>query len=382
MKKILSFSFIALFSLLSISSFAQSEELGLASYYGDKFHGRKTAYGDTYDRDKMTCAHKRHKYGTQLKVTRIDNKKSVIVTVTDKGPFIKGRVVDLSFAAAKKIGLVQDGVAEVKVEVVGKEGVKSSSTTTAAKKENNTTTERPTEFSTQPIKPEVVEVVTKPVKKASSDSRTTVKKPTVAQATNNTLTEKGVFKINSPDAEQKYAVQVASLNNYDNAARRVAELKAKWFKNVLLMAEPSEETVSYKVLLGPYGSAESAKSYQKSLAKKHKLNGFVVSLPAASQTTAKGGEPTESSANNNVMLDAPGAGDYGVQVASLDSFDAALRQVDALKAKWFKNLLVKIEGESYKVILGPMADEKAAKNYSNSLAKRHKIKGFVVQLSE
>jgi len=82
-----------------------------------------------------------------------------------------------------------------------------------------------------------------------------------------------------------------------------------------------------------------------------------------------------------VVLSAPEVGNYGVQVAALDSFDSALRQVDALKKKWFKNILLKIEGGKYKVILGPQKDAKAAKVYSNSLLKKHKIKSFIVNLT-
>ena len=74
--------------------------------------------------------------------------------------------------------------------------------------------------------------------------------------------------------------------------------------------------------------------------KKHKLDGFVVSLPVASQTTAKGGEPTESSSDKSVILEAPAQGDYGVQVASFDNFEGALLHIDGLKAKWFKDILI------------------------------------------
>lgn len=378
MNKFISFSFAAFFMVFTLSGFTQSEELGLASYYGDKFHGLKTAYGDTYDRNKYTCAHKRHKYGTKLKVTRIDNKKSVVVKVTDKGPFVKGRVIDLSYVAAEKIGLIQDGVTEVKVEVVGKEEKKETASSksakeTASKKEVSkvvTETVKPDEYETKPVKKAV-----EPVTKAKEE-----KKEKVVSTSSNPATQ-GVFKIGTPSNAQEYAVQVASLNNYDNAAKQVESLKAKWFKNVMLLAEPKAEEVSYKVLMGPFESEEAAKRYKSSLSKKHKMNGFVVALPVESTTTAKGGEPTEAStANKAVVLEAPGQGEYGVQVASLGSFESALKQVDALKAKWFKNILVKIDGDVYKVILGPMPDEKAAKNYSSSLAKKHKIKGFVTAL--
>ena len=91
---------------------------GLASYYGDDFHGRKTASGETYNKWDLTCAHKEFKFGTKLKVTNLKNKKSVIVRVNDRGPFVKKRIIDLSYAAADKIDMISDGVVKVKIEVI------------------------------------------------------------------------------------------------------------------------------------------------------------------------------------------------------------------------------------------------------------------------
>jgi rare lipoprotein A len=94
-------------------------EKGIASWYGEPYHGRQTASGEIYDMHRMTAAHRTLDFGTMVKVTRRDDGASVKVRINDRGPFIKGRIIDLSFAAAKKIGLDVDGVAPVKVEVVG-----------------------------------------------------------------------------------------------------------------------------------------------------------------------------------------------------------------------------------------------------------------------
>lgn len=91
---------------------------GLASYYGDEFHGRKTASGEIYNKWDLTCAHKKFKFGTRLKVTNMKNKKSVIVRVNDRGPFVKKRILDLSYAAARNIDMLSDGVVKVKIEVL------------------------------------------------------------------------------------------------------------------------------------------------------------------------------------------------------------------------------------------------------------------------
>ena len=92
-----------------------------ASWYGEKFHGRPTSSGERYDMYGMTCAHKTLKFGTKLRVTNPDNNKSVEVTVNDRGPFIRGRDLDLSYGAARKIGLTDKGVGRVRMEKLGRD---------------------------------------------------------------------------------------------------------------------------------------------------------------------------------------------------------------------------------------------------------------------
>jgi len=96
-------------------------EKGVASWYGEPYHGRRTASGEIYDMHQLTAAHKTLAFGSVVKVTRRDTGADVKVRVNDRGPFIEGRIIDLSFAAAKKIDLDIDGVAPVKIKVVGRE---------------------------------------------------------------------------------------------------------------------------------------------------------------------------------------------------------------------------------------------------------------------
>ena len=91
---------------------------GDASFYGAGFHGKKAADGSTYDQNALTCAHKTLPFNTKLKVTLASTGKSVQVKVTDRGPYEDGRIIDLSVAAAKEIGLYSVGVGEVQAEVV------------------------------------------------------------------------------------------------------------------------------------------------------------------------------------------------------------------------------------------------------------------------
>lgn len=113
---------IALFALCNIFTLTiQAQSDGKASYYSNGLHGRRMSNGERYDRNAFTCAHRTLPFGTRLKITNPRNGKSVIVRVTDRGPFVRGRVVDLSYAAARELGTIASGVAYVKVELVRKE---------------------------------------------------------------------------------------------------------------------------------------------------------------------------------------------------------------------------------------------------------------------
>lgn len=91
-------------------------ETGSASYYSDSFNGRKTANGELYNSSKFTAAHKRLPFGTIVTVTNIATGKSVTVRINDRGPFVAGRIIDLSRAAAKQIDMVNAGVVKVKIQ--------------------------------------------------------------------------------------------------------------------------------------------------------------------------------------------------------------------------------------------------------------------------
>jgi len=93
-------------------------EVGYASYYSREFKGRKTASGETFDPMKLTAAHRTLPFGTLVRVTNLENKRSVVVKINDRGPFVKGRIIDLSYKAALKIGMVSRGIAKVKLEVI------------------------------------------------------------------------------------------------------------------------------------------------------------------------------------------------------------------------------------------------------------------------
>jgi rare lipoprotein A len=91
---------------------------GMASYYHDRFHGRKTASGQRYNRNQYTAAHKTLPLGTKLEVTNTRTGRSIVVKVNDRGPYAKGRVLDLSREAARELGMINRGVAPIKFRVL------------------------------------------------------------------------------------------------------------------------------------------------------------------------------------------------------------------------------------------------------------------------
>jgi rare lipoprotein A len=116
-----SFLFVIVLVILSTSCHRKAiaggsgTEIGMASYYAETYNGKKTANGEIYNSSELTAAHKKLPFGTKVKVTNLANGKTVKVRVNDRGPFVAGRIIDLTKAAAKKIDMVTAGVVQVKI---------------------------------------------------------------------------------------------------------------------------------------------------------------------------------------------------------------------------------------------------------------------------
>jgi rare lipoprotein A len=106
-------------------------QTGLASWYGKKFHGRKTSSGETYDMYGLSAAHKTLPFNTLVKVRNLDNGREIDLRINDRGPFVRGRIIDLSYGAAKKLGIVGPGTARVELVALGRDGSPSGSGATA-----------------------------------------------------------------------------------------------------------------------------------------------------------------------------------------------------------------------------------------------------------
>jgi rare lipoprotein A len=111
---------VILLILLTFHSVAMAgAEVGVASYYADSLQGNLTASEEPYDKDAMTAAHRTLAFGTRIKVSKLDNGKSVEVVINDRGPHSQNRIIDVSGAAARQLGLMDSGTAKVRVEVMG-----------------------------------------------------------------------------------------------------------------------------------------------------------------------------------------------------------------------------------------------------------------------
>ncbi len=115
MKKLLLVTLLVSGMLTTVSA---QVTVGLASYYHNKWHGRCTTSGERYNKDSLTCAHKTYPFGTRLKVTCIKTGKTVIVRVNDRGPHRKTRIIDVSYSAARQLGMIHLGITKVRVEIL------------------------------------------------------------------------------------------------------------------------------------------------------------------------------------------------------------------------------------------------------------------------
>jgi rare lipoprotein A len=93
-------------------------EVGMASWYGPQYNGNPTASGERFNQNDLTAAHRTLPFGTKVRVTRLDTGRSVVLRINDRGPFVRGRIIDVSKAGAKKLDMIREGVVKVRVEIV------------------------------------------------------------------------------------------------------------------------------------------------------------------------------------------------------------------------------------------------------------------------
>lgn len=240
---------------------AQFAETGYATYYADYLEGRPTAYGDTYQGDQFTAAHPKHPINTLLKITRIDDGRSVTVRINDKGPFKTGYIVDLSAVAGKYIGLDLDGKAKVRVEVVGYSD------------------RNPVPKDYIPQVDMIAEGYSSPTSYGEGGLPTSYRTKGVDSGSPASYNPAEPIR-RLRDNIGGYGIQLASYTNIANAERQVRSLQAQGIKDIYIKEKPSSysDEIMYKIIIARFADKEQAEQQLKFLRRQKSLNGFVTLL--------------------------------------------------------------------------------------------------------
>lgn len=252
-------------------SYSEFMEEGTASWYGPGFHGRKTANGERFDTQELTCAHKSLPFNTILKVTNLENGRYTIVRVNDRGPYVRGRIIDLSNAAKNEIGM--GGLAKVRIETY--EPVNSTNLV-----ENEEIDAVPLNLFEDAISKNskvFVELKDKRLNITNENSKdelrrilSTFKKVKVLIDKNNSLlenlaqTDYGINLMNFIDLTDKvstftgYSIEVSQFSTESEANALIENLETLKYKDVILVELVNEGTINFKVYLGYYETIDDA----------------------------------------------------------------------------------------------------------------------------
>lgn len=267
-------------------------ERGQASYYAPQFHGQPTASGQNYNKNALTCAHRTLPFGTKLKVTSLANKQSVEVMVNDRGPFIAGRVVDVSLAAAQQLGLLRAGVAPVEIEVIAvpqpgdvpfavvsmpPENPPAARTSGAPAPEPIA---KPAPLPKAEPEPEVADPNEPEVIIETAPADVVVKGPTKNQPKAQRLDFGQVYdQKGGIVVAEGYGVQLGAFSNQANAQKLAAQLGKKGFSQVyFLVSDDGSGGAIFKAIYGMYPVQQSAIDAAEELLNAG-FSGFVVAYP-------------------------------------------------------------------------------------------------------
>lgn len=218
---------ILLFIFCTQSFLYAQEEHGKASFYADKFEGRSTASGEKYRHGKLTAAHRTLPFGTKVKVTNLSNNKSVTVRINDRGPFVAGRVIDLSKTAAQKLNFIKQGTTDVKIEVISVEDAKADSI-----------------------------------------------EPVIAELPEDNSVIYYSLKIDTVE-RSGFGIQIGSYEELENLIHAASLLKPVYSKEVTIKQKVVNSTKVYSLIIGHFTRREEADSFKKKVQKKYS-DSFIV----------------------------------------------------------------------------------------------------------
>ena len=261
-------------------------EYGTASFYGIDFHGRPTASGETYSQNKLTAAHKTLPLGTVLKVTNAQNNKSVYVKVNDRGPFVKGRIVDVSTKAAELLGFRNKGTAYVKLEVVEPNSIPSDllETSTDVARQNGIQEYDSSNNETSILKKEdtVALTTSQPITSNTNYQNNTQGKYPPKQTTDliedNAITNRSPYFIITNIDKTKtgfFGLQLGVFSDMNAVLALIEELEAKYKQTMAVQQVKLQDKTVYKLLVGKFQNRAYADALKSTLSDKFK-DAFVV----------------------------------------------------------------------------------------------------------
>jgi rare lipoprotein A len=212
------------FLLVWAFSYSQIKERGKASYYADKFQGRRTASGEIFDNNKLTAAHNTLEFNTMVRVTNVSNNKSVEVRINDRGPFVQGRIIDVSKSAAARIDMIAQGVVDVEIEVIEEDILAD---------------------------------------KGNQEQE---------------ISKKSLFEIDAHHfPAEGYGIQIGSFLTVENFLNEIDRLNNEGIGNTLVHVTRIGKDLYYRVIIGPYNRRNKAERELKTLEKRNRT-GFIVDL--------------------------------------------------------------------------------------------------------
>lgn len=249
-------------------------EQGKASWYGPKFHGRRTSSGDTYDMYQMTAAHPTLPLPTYAKVVNLSNGRSVVVKINDRGPFKNNRVIDLSYAAAYKLRMVEEGTTDVEIRVINPAKPAHANmiaTTTAIPLPETTKIEAipesiidtPNQIEAPASETPVATTAMVPV--VNPPSVAIPPAPTLPQSRPSATTDN---EIEAASVAPGFYIQVGAFSNLDNATRAKQTLQSVAPGRVIILPIESKYKTLQRVQIGPFESRETANQLVPQLVKK------------------------------------------------------------------------------------------------------------------
>jgi rare lipoprotein A len=256
-------------------------ETGLASWYGPKFHGKRTSSGEVYDMYKMTAAHKTLPLPTYVRVTNLSNNKSVILKVNDRGPFKDERIIDLSYVAAKKLAITGNGTAQVEVRVIDPMQFSANADNTGDAQATPLTqsTPMPAEaIPASPNQPQTKMENTPPSEYVSVRAGSVSGMDISPDVSAKEATQKTIKSKTSAEPEgmpKQIFVQVGAFGSAENAARLRAELSEIQSYDVVVDSSGGPQGILHRVHIGPFDSEEKARMLEAPL-RNHGIEKFQI----------------------------------------------------------------------------------------------------------